>query len=188
MPRVEALPRRGVDRLADAVAVLMVVAAFAVLLGAGWIAVAVHGEESRRAAAERGERTGVSAVLLADATHDGGSSSATTAVPVTARWTGPDGHPVTGEVIAPYGAAAGERVTAWLDRSGRPVPAPTSGAAVLAATLLVAFAVLVTGGAGLLAAGLGAGRLLDLARGGYWAREWERVEPTWRRGRSTDQS
>ncbi|WP_214401430.1 Rv1733c family protein [Pseudonocardia lacus] len=182
----KALPRRGVDRLADALAVLTVVAAFALLLAAGAAVVVVHGKESQRVAAEQQERTRVGAVLLADATREGTPASATAATPVrvAARWTDPDGTPVTGEVFAPFGADAGQQVNGWVDGNGQPVTAPADQDEVFASTILTGFSVMALGGMLLLGAGLGVEQLLALARGRYWEREWDRVEPMWRHGRA----
>jgi hypothetical protein len=95
---------------------------------------------------------------------------------------------VTGEVLAPLGFGAGDEVGAWLDEAGRPVAAPADGAAVTMATVLVGFTVLAMGSTVLAGVWVAAGHGVELLRRRYWEREWSRVEPTWRHGRSADQS
>lgn len=184
----DALPRRGVDRAADAVAVVMMVAALVLLLGTGWAAITVHGKEAARAVTERESRTRVTAVLSADAAPDGAYPSSTAFVRVPARWIDAHGAAASGTVLAHFGADAGDQVEAWLDDAGAPVPAPADRGEVVVSSVLAGFAVLALGGLVLAGAWAGAEQVLGLARRRYWEREWARVEPRWRPGRSADQN
>ena len=66
-----------------------------------------------------------------------------------------------------------------------------AGLSILSSSALLAIALCVLASMGsLLLSGLwmGAEHGVELLRRRYWEREWARVEPAWRRGRSADQN
>ncbi|MDX3458912.1 hypothetical protein PV396_44530 [Streptomyces sp. ME02-8801-2C] len=131
----------------------------------------------------RAERHVVRAVLV---------ESTTGAVPTTegvrdgrvrakVRWTASDGSPHTGRALVNFGRKAGSPVVVWTDDAGRLASQPptTAQASAQAGVMGVSAALAL---AGLVYA---AGRVtrwrLDSRRFEAWDREWDRVEPQWRR-------
>lgn len=184
---VRRLPRRPIDRLADATAWLVTLLELVVLIGAGFAGFAVHGAEAEIVAVEQATRTPVTAVLVVEAVGGPGVGRGTS-VPTQARWTDLDGAPRTDPVPAPAGTAAGADVTVWLDADGRPVRPPSTRLDTVLAGAMVALSVMSLGT--LLVVGLWIGfryGVLDRLTARYWEREWARVEPGWRWGRDTRQ-
>jgi hypothetical protein len=155
------------------------------------VAVSVHGQMARTAAAERAARSLVAATVLADATPGRPAGSADVGTPYTtgtaagtalAGWHGPDGGYRQAPVAVPAGSRAGNVVHIWVDRSGQPAAAPTGdgdvAADTIAAVVLTVSAVAGTALLGHLAVGL----LLERSRMRRWTRGWAAVEPLWTAG------
>lgn len=131
---------------------------------------------------QAGSRSAVTATLLADApgTHSPGiGSTVPSGVRATAAWEGPDGVSHTGTVTAAPGSRAGTPVTVWVDRAGRPTPAPIDEGEAVAQGTVTGVAVL----AGVALAGVcgHAAVLWLLARRRLrrWGDDWAAVEPLW---------
>lgn len=168
-------------RTSDRLHALSRLGVFAAVLAAIPVAVvvglAVASLMRATAAAQAAARTQHIATLLADA--PAAASSDDGEVPATAGWTGPSGRFLTGTVLAPGGAAAGTRVTVWLDDRGQVTEPPlTDGdvtaegatAGLLTAIALPTLAALVH---------LCVVHQLDRARLRRWTAEWASVEPLW---------
>ena len=132
---------------------------------------------SATAAAQARSSVQEQATLLADAATRPTPGSQT--VPTSATWPGPDGTAHTGAVAAPPGARAGTTVKVWVDRSGEPVEAPLSDAAI-ADEALVAGAVTFLGVVIVaLSVHLVVLWLLARRRARRWEAGWAQVEPLW---------
>jgi hypothetical protein len=176
------LPRRTTDRVEDAAAWVLSAAMLLVAVVAVVVGLSVHDSEAARARAESAGRVPATAVLTTDAPISTGDSAGTVRVPVTAVWTDQAGRRHTGWVAVPAGLPAGTARPVWLDRSGDVVPAPRTDVQVVFAAVATAVLIL-AGGVLLLGSIWSAVRRLTAARNAAaWAREWERVEPQWRRG------
>jgi hypothetical protein len=182
-PRVAGrLPRRGVDRLEDAATWLLMSLALTTLIVSAVVGVLVHATNMDAARVQAAERTAVDATALGDSpllpTPDG-FDPGMLAVEVPVRWTGPDGIVHVADAPVSGSTANGQPVSIWLDRTGRPVPAPASAADALVQGITVGGLLLALGavvvGLGWLAAQRGIGRL----NAGFWEREWARVGPQW---------
>ena len=105
----------------------------------------------------------------------------TAAVP--ARWSGPDGQQRSGEVPAPLGSRAGQRVQVWVDGSGRPTGPPLLGSdltrRVIGAEVLAAVAL----GVLLFSLACSARWLLNRRRLAAWEAAWASIGPRWTRHR-----
>jgi hypothetical protein len=174
------LPRRGTDRLEDLFVWLLLLAGLltAVLgLFAGIGASSTAAEHARREAAER---VAVPATVLHEiplTTEAPGAMASR--VPADASWTGPDGAPRTGPALVPPASKAGQLVTIWLDRTGRPVDEPDDPSGAVVAGLTAGVVVLLVGGIVLTVGWLGVRRWIGALNAGGWEREWARVGPEW---------
>ncbi|MEU7788883.1 hypothetical protein [Amycolatopsis sp. NPDC049159] len=133
------LPRRGSvarasDRVQAAVGVLAVLLALAALPVAASVGSETYVRQQGESAQQLGERTPVTATLLADGpaiTVNSRSGVAGGGEPTDATWTLPDGTPRVGKVVADEGTLKGLQFTIWVGREGTPVDPPLSGAAVV---------------------------------------------------------
>jgi hypothetical protein len=164
--RLHALSRVGV--LAAALAALPV----AVVVGVATSSL-LQGTAAAQAAA-RSERT---ATLLVGAPD--GTSQEDGVVPAKAQWRDLDGRLRTGEVLAPMGAAAGSRVTIWLDPGGRFTTPPLRGEDITAESIAAGALAAVTLPTLVALVHLLVVNLLDRSRLRQWAHEWASVEPSW---------
>jgi hypothetical protein len=169
--RMDRLPRRGTDRLEDAVAWLLIAAGLLAVVLIGSLTAAVHRAGMERAAVETTERHQVPAALVASAglykTQVGPLPVARSApVPVM------PGQPRT---------AAGRPVMVWVDAHGQPTRPPTTPAGAVQAAVAVAVGLSVV--ALLALAGIWTGVRTVTARlnDARWEREWARVGPRWSR-------
>ena len=169
--------RRPVDRIEGGVLVALSAAFLAAVAFA--CVVGTHTYQSHRAAAA-GLRP-AAAVLLQDGPAAGGLGHVGQA---EAQWFDPGGGQQSGVLTtatAPdiAGAAAGARISVWLNRSGQPA-APPAGQAVMVLYALVAGA-MVAGLAGLaLLLVYALCRLvLDRRRLAAWESAWDRTGPRW---------
>ncbi|MFF5187662.1 hypothetical protein ACFY30_28515 [Streptomyces sp. NPDC000345] len=175
--------RNPLRRRSDVVEARIVLATWTLaLLGGAFAGQAAATAVDRDIAARRADVHPVAAVLLEDAAKIPPTTTGFDDGRVWARvrWTTADGVTHTVRTKVDPDAAAGTRVTAWLDSAGDPVSGPPTAAR---RTVEVTGAgVLAASGAGLavLAGGrLIRGRLLR-RRLQEWAAEWERVGPQWR--------
>ncbi len=133
------LPRRGsVARVSDRVqagaGVFVVVLALAALPVAAGFGSETYVRQQSRSAQQLGERTRVTATLLADGpplTANTRAGVAGSGEPTHATWTLPDGTRRVGEVVADQGTLKGDTQTVWIDRDGTVVDPPLSGAGVV---------------------------------------------------------
>ncbi len=149
---------------------------------------AVVGAVTARAADEsfaqlRAHRYSIRAVLLESAGRAMPTAEGVTDDRVRAkvRWTASDGSTETGRATVDSGVKARSGVVIWLDDQGRIASQPpTAAQAEAQAGLLGASAALALGGVT-----YGAGRVarwrLDRRRIDEWGRQWDDVEPQWRR-------
>ena len=176
------LPIRPTDRVEDLVAWLLV--SLGLLAGLGAVLVGAAAHDAARGPGRLSAAAPVSVVLLADVPS---APAATQRFPsplprVPVSWTAADGVEQTGELGLRAPLAAGDEVTAWLDRDGRLSATPPQHASE---------AVAVGVGAGLTTAAMawallsgmwsGVRRATAARNDAAWAREWARVEPVWSR-------
>ena len=133
------LPRRGSvarpsDRVQGGLLCFVVLLALAALPVAAAVGSETYVRQQGESAQQVSERTKVTATLLADG-PDITVNSRTGVVgngrPTDATWTLPDGTRRVGKVVADQGMLKGETLTAWVDRAGRSVDPPLSGAGVV---------------------------------------------------------
>jgi hypothetical protein len=169
--------RRTTDRL-HALSRIVVLAALLAAVPVGIVVgLALTSALHRTADAEAAARSARTATLLSDAGV--ATSPEDGDVLASAEWAGLHGRAVTGQVLAPGGAAAGSTVTVWLDRAGRITSPPLADRDIAAEGITAG----VVAGLGLpVVAGLAhllAVSLLDRARLRRWGAEWLTVEPLW---------
>ncbi|WIY00416.1 hypothetical protein QRX60_41215 [Amycolatopsis mongoliensis] len=174
------LPRRGSvarasDRFQAGLLVFVVLLALAALPVAASIGSETYVRQQNESAQQLGERTPVTATLLADGpdiTVSSRAGVAGNAAPTDATWVVPDGTRHVGKVLADQGTLKGETLTVWVDRAGNPVDPPLSAAGVLIDAVGVGLG-LWLGALALLAACY---RLavfsLDRFRFAQWQQEW----------------
>lgn len=169
---------RGLDR-AEAAVVLLLVAVWLVTLPIVATVGSVRlADASAEAALQRQSETPVQAVVQQSVQLPIGSADAPPLwVTAPARWTGADGQPATGVVEVPATAAAGDRVTVWLDDAGRVVPAPASADALAGLTIVAGAGSWFLIGVLILLVGWAVRHRLDRRRLRAWEREWSQVEP-----------
>jgi hypothetical protein len=160
--------RRASDR-AESVLLLALLVAFS--FGAPLVASAagglVHGIAQRNMIAQRASRYPVTATVTGAVSPASPENPAESA----ARWTAPDGHPVTGDLAAAM-APDGTWVAIWVTRAGQVTTAPLLPSQVaeqsdLAQLLAVAGCAIALAGVGGLAR-----RALDQRRMAAWDAEW----------------
>ncbi|MEU0669195.1 hypothetical protein ABZ508_30070 [Streptomyces lavendulocolor] len=177
--------RRRVDvveaRLLLLVGVAVAVGAPAAGTAAGWSA---YGHDRAAAAVQEATRRPVRADVVEDAPASSGRADASgrlAKVPLEVRWTTADGKRATATVLLPAGTGRGDRAEIWLDRQGSVVGAPLNGRGVWAGAVSAGL----LGGAVTVGAGAVAATAVRVTcrrrRAAGWAREWELVEPEWRR-------
>jgi hypothetical protein len=106
-----------------------------------------------------------------------------TTVPAQARWLGPAGQALSGEVPAPAGTRAGQTVQIWVDGSGRVTGAPL-GSAELTRRVISAEVAAPAALAVLLLCLAGVARwLLNRRRLAAWETAWASIGPRWSRHR-----
>ncbi len=173
------LPRRVTDRVEDAAAWLLAIAALFGLLLAAWGAVRVYEEAVDQSRIAYRDRVEVEVEVLDDAPVRYREPDSDTVALRSVRFTDSIGRehvtsmPVAGE------SPTGTVVRRWVDRAGRIVPAPMTG---LDAIVLGAFAGVgsaAAGAVGLAVAWAAVRRVLDARNDAAWEREWAGIEPTW---------
>jgi hypothetical protein len=164
--------RRATDRLEDAAAWLLMALALITVLGAFAAGETGYAEAMSRVRAETAARTVVRAALVEQATEFGPQQ-------VAARWTGPDGVAVTGRVPVRDRRPAGAEVRVWLDHDGRVADSPMQPSAAVAVGWVRGVLAALCGWSLLALSWAGVRRLVASRNAAAWAREWERVEPSW---------
>ena len=178
---VSRLPRRATDRVEDAVAWVLMVAALLLVVVAGVTGLGVYGAESARAELESGTRSPVRAVLLEDAQLVAGDLGERLPVRVPARWTDRNGLEHSGIVDVAYPKSAGTEIEVWVDAGGEIVSRPVRPLNAVIGGITSSFGVLCAGGTLLVAMWFGVRRLTARRNSRHWERAWEQVEPRWRR-------
>jgi hypothetical protein len=133
------VPRRGSvarvsDRLQAGIGIFVVLMALAALPVAASLGSETYVRQQGQSARQLGERTRVTATLLADGpaiTVNTRAGVAGSGEPTDATWTLPDGTRRVGKVVADQGTLKGETLTVWIDRDGTVVDPPLSGAGVV---------------------------------------------------------
>ena len=133
------LPRRGSvarasDRCQAGLLVFVVLLALAALPVAASIGSETYVRQQEESARQLGERTPVTATLLADGpaiTANTRAGVAGNGRPTDATWVLPDRTRHVGKVVADQGMLKGETQAVWVDRAGNPVDPPLSGAGVV---------------------------------------------------------
>jgi len=178
-------PGRWTDRVEDATAWILLTAGLLMVLLAGVYGTAVHDRLTDQARAEALDRKPTVATLLNAAPTIGSDSTLSMPVEVAATWPDRAGVPHTGTVPAPQGLAADTTVQIWIDRSGAPVPEPTSDGDALDLAIITA-AITVLAGAIVLTALWCVVRRITLSYNcAAWEREWREVAAIWSRGEGT---
>lgn len=169
---VRSARRRATDRVEDAVAWLLTALALITTLAAFAVGQSGYGQAMDRVRAETADRTMVRAVLVDQATAFGPQQ-------VGARWPGPGGVVVTGQVRVRERRPAGAEVLVWFDGEGRVADAPMQPSAAVAAGWIRGVLAALSGWSLLALLWVGVRRLVASRNAAAWAREWERVEPSW---------
>jgi hypothetical protein len=175
------LPRRASDRVEDAVAWVLIVAGLLLVVVAGVFGLGVYGRESERAELEIASRSQVRAVLIEDAQLVSGELGERLPVRALARWTDRNGLEHSRAVDVGRAAPAGTEVEVWVDAEGEAVARPVSPQNAVVGGITAAFGVLCAGGTLLAAMWFGVRELTARHNARGWEREWEQVEPDWRR-------
>src|SRR3954465_14986782 len=173
---------RNIERVEDRVAWLLV--SLGLLAGLGAVLVGAAAHRAALAPGRLGDARPVSVVLLADVPP---APAATQRIPsplprVPVSWTAVDGVEQTGELALRAPLAAGDEVTAWLDRDGRLTATPPQHASeAVAFGVGAALATAAAAGARLTGMWVGVRRATAARNDAAWTREWTRVEPVWSR-------
>jgi hypothetical protein len=174
------LPRRGTDRIEDLVAWLLTGAALLVIVIAVVTAVAVHGREAERAAADSRSASQTRAVLLEDA-YVVPAEFGRAPAQARARWADRDGREHVGVVPVMHSEPTGAEAEVWIDAAGEITSRPDRPANAVFGAAVAALGVMCAGAVPLLVVWLGVRRLTGRYNSRRWEREWARVEPRWRR-------
>lgn len=173
-------PRRGSvarpsDRVQGGVLVFVVLLALVALPVAASFGSETYVRQQAQSAQQLGERTQVTATLLADGpplevnTRTGLAGSG---APTDATWVLPDGTRRVGQVLADQGTLKGHELAVWVDRNGTVVDPPLQSAGVVIDAVGVGLG-LWLGALTLLAAGYVLTVLsLNRLRYARWQQEW----------------
>lgn len=175
------LPRRATDRVEDAVAWVLTAAGLLLVVIAGVTGLSTYGRESERAERESGSRSQVRAVLLEDAQLVSGDLGERLPIRGMARWTDRNGHEHSGVVGVGYAEPAGTEIDTWVDAAGNAASRPVRPLNAVVGGIAASFGVLCAGGTLLVATWVGVRGLTARRNARRWEREWEQVEPDWRR-------
>jgi hypothetical protein len=125
---------RASDRFQAGLLGFVVLLALAALPVAASFGSETYVRQQGQSARQLGERTQVTATLLADGptiTINSRAGVAGNGEPTDATWVLADGTRRVGQVVAGRGTLKGETLTIWVDRTGNPVDPPLSGAGVV---------------------------------------------------------
>lgn len=177
-----ALDRNPMRRRVDRVEAWLIAVTVLLLLVAAPIA-GTHFAAQRQADQDASTRAAPAYPVKATvgAARSGTSQMAGPGTDRAARWTGPDGSPHRGTVVAPYRMRNGQTMTIWTNAHGYQREQPRTAAQMHADAS--AFGGFVA--AGIILVGLGvvwAGhRLLDRHRFADWDAQWAQIAPHWMR-------
>jgi hypothetical protein len=177
--RTGRLPRRGTDRIEDAAAWLLTIAALLGLMVAGYVALGIHAATLEQGRIAQGERAHVEAVLLDDAPVQYREADFDGVAQRSVRFTDPAGLDRTAAIPLPGRPPAGDVVGLWVDRAGRVVSAPFTSLDAVVLGGLAGLAAAVVGAAVLAATWMVLRRVLDARNCAAWGREWASVGPLW---------
>lgn len=174
-------PRRLTDRVEDTVAWLLASMLLVALVAAMFVGARTHADVLVMARVQATERTQVPATLTRDTPRPqgDGTTNATARVPV--RWTGKDGVERVDNAEVCAGMSQGDTIPVWVDRSNHVVPPPLGPTDAVLAGILAGGALLAVVVAVLALAWTGTRRWTMARNCARWAREWVRVEASWRR-------
>lgn len=173
-------PRRGSvarpsDRLQGGLLLSVVLLALTALPVAASFGSETFARQREQSAQELGERTLVTATLLADGPEikvNSRTGAVGNGEPTDATWLLPDGTRRVGRVVADEGTLKGHMQAIWVARDGNPVDPPLSGAGVVIDAVIVGLG-LWLGALALLAVAYGlAVFFLDRLRYARWQQEW----------------
>lgn len=169
--------RRPVDRI-EGVVVVALSAAFLAAVAFACV-VGTHTYQSQRAATA--DLSPAAAVLLQDGPAVGGLGHIGQA---EAQWFDPGGGRQSGVLttaMAPdiAGAAAGARISVWLNRSGQPAAPPADQAVMIIYALAAGAVVVGLAGLALLLVYALCRLALDRRRLAAWESAWDRTGPRW---------
>lgn len=173
--------RRASDRIETAMLIVLVVVFAAAAPVAAWQASArVHAIAHRVQLEQEASRQQVTALLLKPAPPAQAGGGGIASYPrVPARWTAPDGRPVTGEVMVPPGTAAGATVRVWVTRDGQLTTQPLQDFQVADQAFLTGTLSILALGILLTVTGVLGHRALDRRRMAGWDADWRATEPRW---------
>jgi hypothetical protein len=136
-------------------------------------------QRGRAAVARSAHDTRVTAVLTDSVPPQVGYSGTTETVTAKAAWRTPSGTPRTGGVQVLPPAAAGTRVTIWIDGSGDPTAQPIRADSLRYRQIISAAACLAMELMVLATLAYAAHRRFVAVRYAAWDREWRLIEPLW---------
>jgi hypothetical protein len=168
--------RRATDRLETALLAALIIAfaagtPFAALSVGAWVHAHAQREQRAQVASERRVPAVVRYVVqptTGDLAND---------VLVSARWTAPDGEPVTADVFGPSGIAAGDTVPVWITRDGLVANPPLRDSQISGQAELAVAGSAVAGVLLLSIACVATCQVLDRRRMASWAAEWQEADP-----------
>lgn len=180
-PRPRRARPRRTDRVEDAAAAFLMVAAIVAALAIALFSFSVYHDGVDQAERESAERSAVVAVAAADAPVGAPSTRGGASLPVTvpAVWTTADGRTHSGDVRVTGRPKAGAEIPLWVDRTGTPVPAPMTRGTAVGLALADAAVLLLLLGLVVHQAARAVRALMILANARSWEREWAAVEPRW---------
>lgn len=170
--------RRRSDRIENVVVLGAIVLALASIPLSLEIGSLVYQGNLAVVAAQHAADRQIPATLLQSTAVDPAAIGSTT-VPVTARWTRPDGGTTTGQIRVAEDTPSGAIVRIWVDPTGNPIDPPLTegqawGRGALAFTgAVVALAMLLSAAVSLVRALLNRRRIAD------WDTEWRHIGPQW---------
>ena len=174
--------RRRTDRIEAAIRLVAVI----LLLVAVPIAAIVVGRQAdhlalRHAHAQQAADHEVTAVLLQQAQATGVPDPYTSVemTYVLARWQSPGQPPKSGQVLAPVGAHAGNRVMIWIDASGALASPPPSHREIAGDVAMTTVVTVLAASLLLLGSNALARRALDRRRLNAWDADWRATGPLW---------
>jgi hypothetical protein len=174
------LPRRGSvarasDRFQTGLLVFVVLLALAALPVAASVGSETYARQQGESTQQLGERTRVTATLLADGpalTVNARAGGAGSGAPTDATWVLPDGSRRVGRIVADQGMLKGETSTVWVNRAGHPVDPPLSGAGVVIDAVVIGLGLWLAALALLAVCYRLAVFSLDRLRFARWQQEW----------------
>jgi len=141
--------------------------------------IGVHDRMVQQGRAEALDRTSTTATLLEGAPTIASPYNAGTPVDVQAAWVDRAGADRTGLVKASQGSPKGSTVPIWIDRSGAPVPKPTTADDALAVAGIIACLIISGALATLAVLWAVLQRVLMAYNCAAWEQEWKAVAPLW---------